>query len=99
MTKSLKTFFICSAMALGVSQTANANISASLKSVCDQSVGNQTQTQESATSNNAAYSSMLTSHFSATSCAGQQLLKQARADKAEKSTLDDVQAELVRSTD
>lgn len=99
MTKSLKTIFICSALALGASQSANANISASLKSVCDQSVVSQTQSQDSATSNNAAYSSMLTSHFSATSCAGQQLLKQARADKAEKSSLGDVQAELVRSTD
>lgn len=99
MSKSLKQILICSAIALVASNPANASISASLKNVCDQTVISSAKGQESATSSKGAYSTLLSSHFSATSCNGQQLLKQARLDKAEKSALEDEQAELVRSSD
>ncbi|GAA0857276.1 hypothetical protein [Aliiglaciecola litoralis] len=84
MKITMKRVLITSAIALSVAQSANASITASLKSVCDKA--SEAATQSAVFESNDTYSAMLTSHFNASSCDGQQLLEQMRAQKAEKLT-------------
>jgi hypothetical protein len=91
MRVTVKQIIVSSAIALCLSQSANASISSSMKSVCDKAVQVQHVKVNQEAVETSEYTSLLTSHYNSTNCNGQQFVKQVLAEKNEALTVTDNQ--------